>query len=220
MGTPSSENCSRVATPPSPKIEVIDETTKSGSVSRTASKDGKFSAMRGTFEFASSSSGSTGSNHVDVPTIRSSAPSESKISVELWYSETIFCGGASTVISSPQFSIEMGEAAELEAAASSDPLPLSSEEHAERVSAPMANRQARRRANFRMRNTFEVRVWNAKPICGPDGEGREGQPVFGLRISWLSASSRAFSMPSDYRAVPSPLPLRVSSGVSPDSRAP
>lgn len=102
-GTPSCSNCSGDATPPSPRVPPNDADTKSGSVSSTTSKDGLLSARRGTFSFSAARFSRTGSVQVAVPTIRSARPSDSRISVDPWLSETARCGGASIVTSRPQF---------------------------------------------------------------------------------------------------------------------
>ncbi|WP_445444731.1 hypothetical protein [Clavibacter sp. km3a] len=61
------------------------------------------SARRGTWAFASARESSTGSVHDAVPTMRSWRPSDSRISVESWSSDTTREGAWSTVTSCPQF---------------------------------------------------------------------------------------------------------------------
>ncbi|CAM5495949.1 hypothetical protein SVIOM342S_01817 [Streptomyces violaceorubidus] len=95
-------NRSRVATPPVPSVEAKEAATKSGSASRTVSKDGMSSASRGTPAFAFSSPFMTGSVQVAVPAMRSARPSASRISVVPWLRETARRGGASTRTSRPQ----------------------------------------------------------------------------------------------------------------------
>src|SRR5690606_20347476 len=104
VGTPSSSNFSREATPPLLRVEVKEEATKSGSVSRTRSNDGWLSASRGTLALAFSSPVMTGSVQVAVPTTRSARPRESRISVVPWFRDTALFGGASTVTFCPQLS--------------------------------------------------------------------------------------------------------------------
>lgn len=76
---------------------------KSGSLSRTFSEEGRFSAMRGTLALAFSRPFITGSVQVEVPASRSARPSESRISVDPWSRETAWCGAAPTVTVRPQF---------------------------------------------------------------------------------------------------------------------
>ena len=69
-----------------------DAVTKSGSLAVTASSDGPLSEIRSTLLFASSRDGSTGSVQVAVPTIVSATPSDSWISVDDWFSDTVRVG--------------------------------------------------------------------------------------------------------------------------------
>lgn len=85
-----------------------DAVTKSGSCASTTSSAGLFSARRLTLSFCAAKVGSTGSVHVAVPTIRSATPSESRISVEPWLSETMRCGSLLSVTVAPQFSMDIG----------------------------------------------------------------------------------------------------------------
>ncbi len=104
VGTPSSSNCSRGATPPLPRVDSKEALTKSGSRSRTFSEEGRFSAMRGTEALAFSSPFITGSVQVAVAASRSARPRESRISVDPWSRETAWFGADSTVTVRPQFS--------------------------------------------------------------------------------------------------------------------
>ena len=108
VGTPSWWNCSRSATPPDPRVPTNEAVTRSGSAPRTVSSDGLLSASRGTVSLAAARSARTGSVHVAVPTMRSASPSDSRISVELWFRDTARCGGDSTTTSRPQFCTASG----------------------------------------------------------------------------------------------------------------
>lgn len=108
VGTPSFSNCSRVATPPLPRVETNEAVTKSGSMSRAFSKDGALSARRGTVAFAFSRPFITGSVQVAVPAMRSARPRESRISVVPWLRERARFGVDFTVTLWPQLSMVRG----------------------------------------------------------------------------------------------------------------
>src|ERR1044072_4552748 len=141
VGTPSFSNCSRVATPPLPSVDSKDADAQSGSLSSTFSKEGALSASRGTVAFASRSPGRTGSVQVAVADSRSASPSESRISVDPWLSDTACRGGAVTRTFCPQLLSVRGypgaSSEGREDAAGPPPHPASSR-------APVSNRVARR----------------------------------------------------------------------------
>ncbi|CAM5557243.1 hypothetical protein SALBM311S_06156 [Streptomyces alboniger] len=66
------------------EVETKEAVTKSGSASRTFSKEGLLSARRGTVALAFSRPFITGSVQVAVPAMRSARPRESRISVVPW----------------------------------------------------------------------------------------------------------------------------------------
>lgn len=79
---PSWARRDRSATTAGVKVWALADVTMSGSVASTVSSDGSLSASRGIFALSPAKAGRTGSNQVEVPTMRSARPSDSKISVE------------------------------------------------------------------------------------------------------------------------------------------
>ncbi|CAM5695275.1 hypothetical protein SALBM311S_10178 [Streptomyces alboniger] len=139
VGTPSSSNFSRGATPPSLRVEAKEAATKSGSVSRTFSKAGWLSESRGTRALALASPFMTGSVQVAVPAIRSARPRESMISVVPWFRDTARFGGDGIRVCCPQ----LCRVRPVEVAAGSEG-PVDEPPQAVRRSAPPRSRVERR----------------------------------------------------------------------------